>query len=151
THGETNMPAGTTASIESKLSLALAVKLKSMFEPTARTDKFLTFPLGIGFTYAYLSFMRPPGESGLSAGERDSIKCDFARTMNSIVSDSARYSPDASAFLWNQFEDILNSSIFPQTTLTDQEERQLAEAEHFLLTTRADENGPAIPVPSTAY
>ena len=48
-------------------SLALANKMQMIFE---KEDKFLTYPLGVGFDYLYLSFMKEPSASGLTLQEQ---------------------------------------------------------------------------------
>lgn len=137
-------------SIASKISLALAVKLKALFEPSDKKDKFLSFPKGVAFTYEFLKFMLPPGESGLSAVTQQNYKCEFARIMNVSFEDSPQFLPDASTYLWDSYEDILKSSSFPESTLTDQEEKQLSEAAQFLRVTQTGDEGP-LTVPSAAY
>ncbi|MFZ2500359.1 MAG: hypothetical protein WAW90_00010 [Minisyncoccia bacterium] len=139
-----------TTSIAAKISLALAVKLKALFEQPDKKDKFLSFPRGVAFTYDYLKFMFPPGESGLSAVAQQNAKCEFARMMNASFEDSPQFLPDTSAFLWDSYETILRNSAFPQSTLTEQEETQLLEATQFLSVTQSGEDGP-ITVPSPAY
>ncbi|NOU11409.1 MAG: hypothetical protein HOO98_15530 [Nitrospira sp.] len=139
-----------TTSIAAKISLALAVKIKALFEQPDRKDKFLSFPKGIAFTYDFLKFMLPPGESGLSATAQDNYKIEFARMMNASFEDSPQFLPDTSAFLWDAYEAILNNSVFPESTLTEQEEKQLLEATQFLSVTQSSEDGP-ITVPSPQY
>jgi hypothetical protein len=131
--------------IAAAASLALAVKLKKIFE---KPDKFLTFPTGLGFSYEYLDFMGDPFESTLSAQEQLNFKADFARQMNLIPEDKPAYVPDASQFLWDEVETILNDSVFAKSALTPQEERQLAEAMDFLTDEQTDEDDTAIPVNS---
>jgi hypothetical protein len=137
-------------SIASKISLALAIKLKALFESLDKPYKFLSFPKGMAFTYDSLKFMFPPGESGLSAVAQQNYKCEFARMMNVSLQDSPHFLPDASVFLWESYESILRNSSFPQSTLTDQEEKQLLEATQFLSVTQLGEAGP-LAVPSPAY
>lgn len=137
-------------SIAAKISLALAVKLKALFEQPDKKDKFLSFPKGVAFTYDFLKFMLPPGESGLSAVAQQNAKCEFARMMNVSFEDSPNFLPDASFYLWESYEAILRNSAFPQSTLTEQEEKQLLEATHFLSVTQSGPNGP-ITVPSPQY
>ncbi|MBS0155296.1 MAG: hypothetical protein JSS38_11920 [Nitrospira sp.] len=139
-----------TTSIASKISLALAVKLKALFEQPDKRDKFLSFPKGIAFTYDFLKFMLPPGESGLSAVAQQNAKCEFSRMMNASFEDSPQFLPDTSAFLWDSYETILRNSAFPQSTLTEQEEKQLLEATQFLSITQPGADGP-ITIPSPRY
>jgi hypothetical protein len=49
--------------MDSQISLALAAKLRMLFE---KNDKYLAFPLGAGFTHRYLDFMKDPSVSGLT-------------------------------------------------------------------------------------
>lgn len=137
-------------SIAAKISLALAVKLKALFEQPDKKEKFLSFPKGVAFTYDFLKFMLPPGESGLSAVAQQNAKCEFARMMNLSFEDSPNFLPDASFYLWESYEAILRNSVFPQSTLTEQEEQRLLEATHFLSVTQPGPNGP-ITVPSPQY
>ena len=74
--------------MESTLSLALATKLKMLFE---KGDRFLTFPLGLGFTYKYLNFMKDPSASGLTLQEQLNNKADFARLLNIIPRRTLRF------------------------------------------------------------
>ena len=131
--------------IAAAASLALAVKLKKMFE---KPDKFLTFPTGLGYSYEYLDFMGDPYKSTLSAQEQLNFKADFARQMNLIPEDKPAFVPDASTFLWDEIETILNDSIFAKSALTPQEELQLAEAMDFLTDDRTSDDGSVIPVNS---
>jgi len=95
--------------IAAEASLALAVKLKKIFE---KEDKFLTFPTGLGFSYDYLEFMGDPYKTSLSAQEQLNYKGDFSRQMNFIPEDKPSFIPDSSRFLWDELEHILNDSIF---------------------------------------
>jgi hypothetical protein len=131
--------------IAAAASLALAVKLKKIFE---KQDKFLTFPTGLGYSYDYLDFMGDPFKSTLSAQEQLNFKADFARQMNLIPEDKPAFVPDASRFLWDEIETILNGSIFAKSALTEQEERQLAEAMDFLTDDQTSDDGSIIPVNS---
>lgn len=137
-------------SIASKISLALAVKLKALFEQPDKQDKFLSFPKGMAFTYDFLKFMLPPGKSGLSAVAQQNYKCEFARMLNMSFEDSPQFLPDTSSYLWESYETILRNSSFPQSTLTDQDEKQLLEATQFLSVTQSGPDGP-VTVPSPAY
>ena len=134
-------------SLESRISLAFAVKLKMMFE---KKDKFLTFPLGVGFTYKYLQFMQDPSSSGLSLQEQLNNKGDFAKLMNIIPEDSPIFSPDASALLWQRIKELLNRSIFANSALTEAEDKQLSEAIDFLTDEGVTEDGLRIPTYSPA-
>jgi len=131
--------------IAAEASLALAVKLKKIFE---KEDKFLTFPTGLGFSYDYLEFMGDPYKTSLSAQEQLNFKADFSREMNFIPEDKPSFIPDSSRFLWDELEHILNDSIFAKSALTQDEERQLAEAIDFLTDDLVDSDGSKVPVNS---
>jgi hypothetical protein len=133
--------------MESRISLALAAKLKMIFE---KEDRFLTYPLGAGFTYKYLNFMKDPSVSGLTLQEQLNNKGDFARLLNIIPDDSARFSPDASRLLWKELKNVLNGSIFAVSALNEAENTLLEKAIDFLTDMQKQENAPEIPVNSTA-
>jgi hypothetical protein len=133
--------------MESRISLALAAKLKMIFE---REDRFLTYPLGPGFSYKDLNFMKDPSVSDLTLQEQLNNKGNFARLLNIIPDDSARFSPDASRLLWNELKNVLNGSIFAVSALTQAENTLLDQAIDFLTDMQKQENGPEIPVNSTA-
>jgi hypothetical protein len=133
--------------MEEKVSLALAVKLKKMFED--KEDQFLTFPLGVAYAYRDLDFMKE--ESSLSALERLHFKADFARLMNAIPEDRITFSLDLGRMLWNETKDVLINAEFATSTLSPSEEKQLAEAIDFLTNERAEDEGLSIPVPSAQY
>ena len=134
-------------SIESRLSLALAVKLKLMFE---EDKKFLTFPLGMGFSYRDLDFMRELELSGLSAKEQLNNKGQFARLLNIIPQDSPQFSYDATQFLWDELKKTLNNSQWAESAITIEEEKKLLEAEDFLTDVVEDNTGAQVPVNSQA-
>jgi hypothetical protein len=71
-----------------------------------KEDKFLTFPLGLGFPYRYLNFMKDPSVSGLTLQEHLDNKGDFARLLNIIPNDSVTFSADASRLLWDELIDV---------------------------------------------
>ncbi len=133
--------------MESKISLALATKLKMIFE---KEDKFLTFPLGIGFPYRYLNFMKDPSVSGLTLQEQLNNKGDFARLLNIIPDDGATFSADASRLLWDELKAVLKNSIFAVSGLSEAENRSLDQAIDFLTDLKTEEDGTAIPVNSVA-
>ena len=135
------------ASLKSGIALAFAVKLKMMFE---REDKFLTFPVGLGFTYRYLQFMQDPAISGLSLQEQLNNKGDFAKLMNIIPEDSPVFSPDASSLLWNRVQDLLKRSVFANSALTEGEDKKLSEAIDFLTDEGVTEGEMRIPTYSPA-
>ncbi|MGW8959969.1 hypothetical protein [Paenibacillus sp. NPDC055715] len=113
--------------MEEKISLALAVKLKKIYD---REDQFLTFPLGLAYSSRSLDFMKE--ENDLSALEQLHFKADFARMMNEIPSDRAPVFSPSGTFLWNELKDILVNAVFATSTLSPEEEKQLAEAIDFL-------------------
>ena len=133
--------------MESKISLALATKLKMIFE---REDKFLTFPLGIGFPYRYLNFMKDPSVSGLTLQEQLNNKGDFARLLNIIPEDSAAFSADASRLLWDELKVVLKNSICAVSGLSEAENISLDQAIDFLTDLKVEEDGTEIPVNSIA-
>jgi len=104
--------------MESRISLALATKLRMMFE---QEDRYLTFPLGTGFSYRYLDFMKDPAVSKLTLQEQSNNKGDFARLLNLIPADSSAYSPDAGQFLWDAVENAIKESSFAQSGLSEAE------------------------------
>jgi hypothetical protein len=118
--------------IDSQIGLALAVKLKMMFE---RNDKFLAFPLGgTGFTFDSLAFMKDVHETEISARDQLNYSALFARQMNLIPQDSARFLPDASRFLWTELRAILRSSTFARSALVGDELVKYQAARKYLLT-----------------
>ena len=133
--------------MESRISLALATKLRMMFE---QQDRYLTFPLGTGFSYRYLDFMKDPAVSKLTLQEQSNHKGDFARLLNLIPADSSAYSPDAGQFLWDAVENAIKGSRFAQSGLSEPENKQLEEAVDFLTDVRKLEDGSEIPVNSAA-
>lgn len=133
--------------MESKISLALATKLEMIFE---KEDKFLTFPLGIGFPYRYLNFMKDPSDSGLTLQEQLNNKGDFARLLNIIPDDSVAFSADASRFLWDELKIVLKNSIFAISGLSEAENKSLDQAIDFLTDIKTEEDGTEIPVNSIA-
>lgn len=116
-----------------------------MFE---KEDKYLTFPAGLGFSYNYLEFMKDPSKALLSAQEQLNFAADFSRQMNLIPEDKPVFMTDASRFLWDEVRKILNESVFAESTLTPEEERQLAEAIDFLTDEKIDIDGSKVPVNS---
>lgn len=126
--------------MDSRISLALANKLRWLFE---REDRFLTYPLGIGFDYRYLSFMEDLTVSGLSPQERLNNKADFARLMNCIPRDNPTYSPDADRMLWTVMKDVLVGADYAASGLTAAEEEQLRAAIDFL-TEKVTEGGSTV-------
>lgn len=133
--------------MESKISLALATKLKMIF---GKEDKFLTFPLGLGFPYRYLNFMKDPSVSGLTLQEQLNNKGDFARLLNIIPEDSTAFSADASRLLWDELKTVLTNSVFAISGLSEAENRSLDQAIDFLTDIKLEEDGTEIPVNSTA-
>lgn len=133
--------------MESKISLALATKLKMIFE---KEDKFLTFPLGLGFSYRYLNFMQDPSVSGLTLQEQLNNKGDFAKLLNIIPEDSAVFSADASRLLWDELKAVLKNSMFAVSGLSEAENRSLDQAIDFLTDIKVEADGTETPVNSTA-
>lgn len=140
-----------TEAIAATASLALAVKLKMIFyEVFEKDDKYLAFPnlSSLGFSYSYLEFMKDPAKTSLNAQEQLNFMADFARQMNFIPEDKSVFAPDASSFLWDEVKEILTDSIFAESALTPDEERQLAEAIDYLTDDQIDAYGNRIPVNS---
>ena len=133
--------------MESQVSLALAVKLAKIFESDT---SYLSFPLGTGFSYRYLGFMKPPEQSGLSLQEQLNDKADFARLLNIVPSDGPAFIGDASRLLWQRLVQVLEEARFPASGLSAQEEQTLAKAIEFLTDTVVLSDGSAIAVNSAA-
>ena len=131
--------------MESRISLALATKLRKIFETE---DKYLTFPLGTSFTYQYLNFMKDPSISGLTLQEHLNNKGDFARLLNIVPSDATSFSPDASKLLWDELINILRMSTFAKSNLTVAENNLLNKAVDFLTDITKLDDGTEIPVNS---
>ncbi|GAB4371741.1 MAG: hypothetical protein Kow00121_13540 [Elainellaceae cyanobacterium] len=131
--------------ISLKLLLALGMKLKKIIE---KEDKFLTFPLSLGFSYRYLEFMQDPSRTTLSAQEQLNNKADFARQLNIIPADSNLFSHDASQLLWDNFSHVLKFCSFPESSLTPEEEQKLNRAEDFLTDNQISSDGMVVPVNS---
>ena len=131
--------------MESRISLALATKLRKIFETE---DKYLTFPLGTSFTYQYLNFMKDPSISGLTLQEHLNNKGDFARLLNIVPSDATSFSPDASKLLWDELINILTISTFAKSDLTVAENNLLNKAVDFLTDITKLDDGTEIPVNS---
>lgn len=91
--------------------------------------------------------MKDISSSGLSAQEQEAYKADFARRMNLIPEDKARWIPEATSFLWDETKKTLDNSTFASTVLTEQENSLLNEAIDFL-TDETHVNGFKIAVPS---
>jgi hypothetical protein len=131
--------------MESRVSLALATKLKQIFE---NESSFLSFPVGTGFSYRYLSFMKSPDVSGLSLQEQLNNKADFARLVNIVPSDSAVFSNDASRLLWDRLLQVLKASSFATSALRPSEEQALAQAIDLLTDVVQLADGSQVPVNS---
>ena len=137
-----------TQAIAATVSLALAVKLKMIFNKMLENgDKYLTFPYlaGLCFTYGYLEFMKDPFKTSLSAQDKLNFGADFSRQMNIIPEDNVVFLPDYSRFLWGEVRSILIDSIFAKSGVTSNEERQLAEAIDFLIDYQTDKEGNRVP------
>jgi hypothetical protein len=128
--------------MEEKISLALAVKLKKIFE---KEDRFLAFTPGLGYTYPSLDFMKE--DSALPALDRLRFKADFARMMNLIPSDVPVFS-HSDQFLWNEVKNVLTFANFADSLLSPEEEKQLADAIDFLTDEQVEPDGTKMPVPS---
>ncbi|UVI32988.1 hypothetical protein [Paenibacillus spongiae] len=129
--------------MEEKISLALAVKLKKIYD---REDQFLSFPMGLTYSYRSLDFMKE--QSDLSALERLHYMADFARMINYIPSDREPHFSPSGSFLWNEMKDILINAEFANSTLSPEEVKQLAEAIDFLTDEQIKPDGTKTTVPS---
>jgi len=113
--------------MDAEISLALAVKLRKIFE---KKDRFLTFPIGLGYTYKSLAFMED--SAGLTPQEQLNFKGNFARQFNFIPDDSVRYMPDPGRLLWNDIRDVVSSAEFAESALSPKEEQKLDAARKYL-------------------
>jgi hypothetical protein len=126
--------------VDSIISLALASKLEKLF---ATDDKFLAFPLGVGFPYRALDFMKGNSQDNLN------YSADFARCLNILPDDSPSLIPDASRFLWNELKKVLEEARFAQSGLTEEEDKKLEKAIDFLTDAKIVD-GVKIPINSEA-
>jgi Ricin-type beta-trefoil lectin domain-like len=132
--------------MESKISLALAAKIILLFQ---KEDTFLTFPLGVVFSNRFLSFMKSPSVSGLSAQERYNNQAEFARLFNVIPEDSIKWIPDPNRLLWDELNRTLRNCSYAVSALSEGESRLLDEAIDFLTDIQM-QDGREVPVSSTA-
>lgn len=116
------------SSLSTSISLALAAKLKLLFETSA--DKFLSFPVGLAFPTSFFSFMQNDG--GLSAVDQHNHKVEFARITNMLPKDAAAFPQDATTLLWDVYGKVVADSIFAENTLTPTQNTQLEQAIDFL-------------------
>ncbi|PGM06397.1 hypothetical protein [Bacillus thuringiensis] len=130
--------------MEEKLSLALAVKLMKIYEKDE--NQFLSFPMGLTYSYRSLDFMKE--ESDLSALERLHYKADFARMVNLIPADGVPIFSPSGVFLWNEMKDILTKAEFATNTLSQEEEKQLKDAKDFLTGEKVEADGTKTLIPS---
>lgn len=119
-------------SLSSSISLALATKLKRLFETSA--DKFLSFPVGLAYPTPFFSFMQADG--GLSAVDQENYKLEFARFTNRLPTDTASFPLDTDQMLWNVYGRSLAESVFANSTLTPAQNAQLEQAIGFLTDTQ---------------
>ncbi|MCZ2258593.1 peptidoglycan-binding domain-containing protein [Sporosarcina sp. G11-34] len=131
--------------MEEKVSLALAIKLKKIYE---EENQFLTFPLGLAYPYRSLEFMKEG--SNLSALERLNYRADFSRMVNQIPADGASVFSPSGMFLWNEMKNVLINAEFATSILSQEEEKQLAEAKDFLTVEGVDITGKKSIIPSEA-
>lgn len=115
--------------MEATVALALAEKLRRLYE---KDDKFLTYPLGVGFPNKSLGFMKDPATNGLGAIGTLQEKVRFARCLNIVPDDSSLFSADATEFLWDRTLRVIKGAVFAKSGLTDDEEKRLAEATDLL-------------------
>jgi len=133
--------------MESRISLALANKLRMIFE---KEDKFLQYPQGVGFDDRYLNFMKDPSKSGLTLQEHVNNRSDFARLMNFIPDDAPVYDPDFGRPLWDAVREVLINADYAEGALSAAEERQLAQAIDYLTDTALDFDDQPVQVYSPA-
>jgi len=123
--------------MESNIEVALAIKLQKLFPATK--EKFLGFPMGMGFKYEELNFMEDPGNlTAEQLRQRNLYKAQFARLVNVIPQDKVVLSTDTTRFLWDEYRNVLNNANLAESILTKSEEKQYQEAEDFL-TDRIDD------------
>jgi hypothetical protein len=127
--------------------LALAAKIKLLF--IKDEDTFLTFPLGLGFTNRFLSFMKSPSVSGLSAVERFNNQAEFARLLNIITVDNTKWTPDPTRLLWDELKHVLKTCTYAMSALSESESKRLDNAVDFL-TDIQSQDGREVPVESVA-
>ena len=134
--------------MQSNIEVALAVKLQKLF--AAEDDKFLSFPMGMGFQDDELTFMEDDrGATAEQLQQRNLARAQFARLMNVVPEDQVVAAPDASRFLWDEYKGVLENAELAESILTDNEEKQLKQAEDFL-TDVVEHDGESIPVYSDA-
>lgn len=133
--------------MESRISLALANKLRMIFE---KEDKFLQYPQGVGFDDRYLNFMKDPSKSGLTLQEHVNNRSDFARLTNFIPADAPVYDPDFGRPLWDAVREVLVNADYAASALSDAEEFQLKQAVEYLTDTVLDFDDEPVQVYSQA-
>ena len=132
-------------SLSSSISLALATKLKRLFETSA--DKFLSFPTGLAYPTSFFSFMQSGG--ALSAVDQENYKLEFARFTNRVPTDSVSFPQDTDRMLWDVYARSLADSVFANSTLSPTQHAQLNQAIDFL-TDNQTVGGVEVTVPSAA-
>lgn len=132
-------------SLSSSISLALATKLKFLFETSA--DKFLSFPVRLAYPTSFFSFMQPDG--GLSAVDQEKNKLEFARFTNCLPDNTSSFPHDTDKLLWDVYKKVLTESVFADSTLTPTQHEQLSQAIDFL-TDKQVVDGVEVTVPSAA-
>lgn len=130
-------------SLSTSISLALAAKLKVLFE--TGPDKFLSFPIGLAYPTSFFSFMQPDG--GLSAQDQHNYKVEFARLSNMLPKDAAAFPQDASRLLWDVYAQTLTDSVFADSSLNPTQNAQLDQVIDFL-TDKQTVDGVEVTVPS---
>lgn len=132
-------------SLSASISLALATKLKLLFE--TGTDKFLSFPVGLAYPTSFFRFMQAGG--GLSAQDQYNHKVEFSRLANMLPKDAAAFPQDVSTLLGDVYARTLTDSVFADSTLTPAQNDQLDRAIDFL-TDKQTIDGIELTVPSVA-
>ena len=124
--------------MESRIAVALAAKLLKIFPTNAET--FLTFPTsGAAFTRAELEIFDGGGSADIRARSRN--KAQFARLMNQVPVDAARWSTTGEQ-LDTAYKRVLEAAQMATTELTTAEHKALDKARDYLIDTVRTDAGP---------
>lgn len=116
--------------IESRITLAIATKLKLIFEKDE--DRFLTFPDGLAYQTDFFDFIKDPFKSTLSAQQWHNNRIEFSRITGMVPEDRPVFQLDATRMLGSIYKETLNDSDFANTGLTPAEKEELEAAFDFL-------------------
>jgi hypothetical protein len=123
--------------MESNVEVALAAKMLKIFPPSA--DSYLAFPAaGAAFTRAELGIFERPGESAEDVRLRCHHKAQFARLMNQVPVDSARWAA-GEGLLWAEYKRVLDEAEMATSALSAAERASLAAARKYLSDTTTDD------------